>query len=282
MRIHLVAIDLDGTLLDSSKQLSETSSEILREAKRTKGVRIVLASARPPRTVLPFYESLELDTPMINYNGALVYDPPSNRVLMHRPIPMQTTQRIVTLARSLYPEVILSAEIMDRWCTDGLSEEYLTATAMTHKPDVIGPVDEWLTEPITKLLLLGSPEKLAKVGVALLDRFLYQVSIVQTEGYLLQITHATVSKAQGLKVVAGELGINREEVMAIGDHTNDAEMLRWAGVGVAMGNAAAPALEAADYVTDDHDSDGAAHAVRKLVLEGLPLDPLRQRPETQM
>jgi hypothetical protein len=95
------------------------------------------------------------------------------------------------------------------------------------------------------------------------------VSVVQTEGFLLQIMHATVSKEQALRVVAAELGVAREKVMAIGDNANDVGMIKWAGVGVAMSNAAPDALAAADYVTDHHDADGAAKAVRQIVVRGL-------------
>ena len=271
MPIHLIAIDLDGTLLNSSKRITAATEAILRDARRTKGVRIVLASARPPRTIMPFYRQLDLDTPTINYNGALVYDPPSKRVLMHRPIAMRTARRILKLARELYPQAIISAEILDRWCTDRVSEQYLTATALTHKPDVVAPIDQWLTEPVTKLLILGLDDRLGEIAAAIQKDFPYQVSMVQTEGHLLQIMHATVSKAQALRVVAGELGIGREEVMAIGDNANDVAMLRWAGIGVAMANAAPSAVAAADYVTDHQDADGAAKAIRRLIVRGLPL-----------
>ena len=75
MRIHLVAIDLDGTLLNSAKQITDTTAAILRSARETHGVRLVLATPGRPGSVMPFYKLLDLDTPMINYNGDLVYDP---------------------------------------------------------------------------------------------------------------------------------------------------------------------------------------------------------------
>jgi len=271
MAIHLVAIDLDGTLLNSSKEITQTTSFILDEVRRRKSVHLVLASARPPRSVMPFYRSLKLDTPMINYNGALVYDPSSSRVVMHRPIAAKTARRIVELAREIDSQVFVSAEILDRWYTDAVSEQYFTATALTHRPDMVAPIGQWLIEPVTKLLLLGPDEMLLRLAAAVQQEFPYQVSMVQTEGNLLQIMHATVSKAQALRVVAGELGVSREEVMAIGDNANDVPMLRWAGVAVAMANAAPSALEAADFVTDHHDADGAAKAIHRLLLKGLPL-----------
>jgi len=269
MKIHLVAIDLDGTLLNSAKQITDTTAAILRSA-RAAGVRIVLATARPPRSVMPFYTLLDLDAPMINYNGALVYDPPSQRVLLHRPVPGKIARRIAAVARELFPDVLVSAEILDRWYTDRLEAEYLTETARLHRPDVVAPLSEWLNQPVTKLLLLGPPSRLADIAAAVRNDFLHQVTIVQSEGYLLQINHATATKSQALKVVAGELGISREQIMAIGDNDNDVGMLQWSGIGVAMGNASQKALAAADYVTDDHDADGAAKAIQKLILKGLP------------
>ena len=148
--------------------------------------------------------------------------------------------------------------------------EYLTETARLHHPDVVAPLKEWLNQAVTKLLLLGRPEDLLKVAAGIRAEFLHQVSLVQTEGYLLQITHATASKAQALRVVAAELGIDREQVMAIGDNANDVGMLQWAGIGVAMANAAPEVLAAADFTTDHHDADGAAKAIENIILRGLP------------
>jgi Cof subfamily protein (haloacid dehalogenase superfamily) len=271
MRIHLVAIDLDGTLLNSSKQISAVTSAVLREARHKAGVRIVLATARPPRSVMPYYTALDLDTPMINYNGALVYEPSSKRVLMHRPIPPRTASGIVALARKVHPQVLVSAEILDRWYTDRFDPKYQTETArspMFSRPDVLAPIAQWLHAAVTKLLLMAPAVRLKLVAAAVKRKFAHQVIMVQTENNLLQIMHATVSKAQALRVVAGELGVTREQVMAIGDNANDVGMLRWAGIGVAMANAHSDALAAADYVTDHHDADGAAKAIQDLIILG--------------
>ena len=268
MKIHLVAVDLDGTLLNSAKQVSETTARVLRVARESVGVHVVLATARPPRSVLPFYRQLGLSAPMINYNGALVFDPASRRVLLHRPIPTETAQGIARLARRVYPDVLFSAEIMDHWYTDRLDPTYQTETAKLHPPDLVAPIEEWLTGEVTKLLLLGPPDRLTELRRAIDEEFPHQVSMVQTENDLLQIMHATVSKAHALRVVAAHLGVTREQVLALGDNANDVGMLRWAGVGVAMGNAAPEALAVADYITDHHDADGAAKAIAEILLKG--------------
>jgi len=273
VKIHLVAIDLDGTLLNSDKEITATTSAILRAAKRAHhGVHIVLASARPPRTVLPFYTLLDLDTPMINYNGALVFDPASNRVLMHRPIPLAVARRIVAVARAMFPGVLVSAEVLDRWYTDHIDQAYVNAVGGRAEPSQVAPVDEWLDTPVTKLLLLGPAGRLAEIRLALGKEFRHQVMLSRDEPELIQITHATVSKVQALRAVAAEMGVTRRQVMAIGDNVNDVGMLHWAGIGVAMANGAPEAIAAADMITDHHDANGAANAIRKVILEGLPHD----------
>lgn len=266
MEIQLLAIDLDGTLLNSAKRIGEATIRAV-AAARGCGVQVALASARPPRTTLPFHRQLDLDTPMINYNGALVYDPLSNRILMHRPLPLTTARRIIELARGVYPRVLVSAEILDRWYTDRLDPAHATETARLVEPDRIAPIPQWLTEHVTKLLLLGDPQRLLEVAAAVRTEFLHQVSMVQTEGNLVQITHATVSKAQALRVVAAELAISREQVMAIGDNLNDVEMLQWAGVSAAMANGSPAAIAVADFVTGSHDEDGVAEAIRRVILK---------------
>jgi len=268
-KIQLVAVDLDGTLLNSAKEITDTTAAILRTARQEAGVRIVLATARPPRSVLPYYGLLGLDTPMINYNGALVYVPETEDVLLHKPIPAKIARGIIRLARSTCPEVLVSAEVMDRWFTDRVDGTYTTETGQLFGPDVVAPVHEWEDQSMTKLLLLGQPEWLAQTADAVQTHFPHQVTMVRTEGYLLQIMHATVSKAQALRTVAAEMHVKRREVMAIGDNANDVGMLQWAGIAVAMANAAPEALAVADYVTDHHDADGAAHAIRRIILLGL-------------
>jgi len=189
---------------------------------------------------------------------------------MHRPIPAKTCRGIIQLARRTYGEVLVSAEVMDHWFTDRFDPAYNTETGQLFSPDTVAPVESWTDQSMTKLLFLGVPARLPEVAEAIHREFPHQVTIVQMEDYMLQVMHATVSKAQALRVVAAEMHVRRNQVMAIGDNANDVGMLQWAGVAVAMANAAPQALAVADHVADHHDADGAAHAIRQIILEGLP------------
>ena len=276
MGIRLIAIDLDGTLLTGDKQISQVTAAALTDAMRIAGVRIVLASARPPRTILGFYRQLELDTPMICCNGALVQMPTTGQVLIHRPIPTNMAVRSVQLARQIYPDIIISAEIIDQWYTTHFNKAHRHSPDAAGRPDVVGPVESWLNRPVTKLLLIDKQAKLTEVGIALREELAGELTIAQTEENLLQVIHKLASKGRSLRSVAAQLGIDRSEVMAVGDNANDVGMLRWARIGVAMGNASPKAMEAADYVTESNDADGLAAAIRRAVLDGQqPGRPLR-------
>ncbi|MBN1943760.1 MAG: HAD family phosphatase [Phycisphaerae bacterium] len=273
MKIRLIAVDLDGTLLNSQKEISPAAVEIIRKVRKEKSVGVVLTTARPPRSTLPFYKQLSLRGPMINYNGALVWMPTNGKVLLHQPIPYNIARGIIRWARERFANILVSAEIGDKWYTDAFDEAdkaYLTETSKTHRPDVIGPFDEWLNQPVTKLLLLGRPQWLKAVNQAIREDLPDEVTTVQTEDFLLQIMQASVSKKTALATVAAELHIPREQIMAIGDNANDAGMIHWAGVGVAMANGHVTCLQAADHVTDHHDEEGVANVIRHIVLEGKP------------
>jgi Cof subfamily protein (haloacid dehalogenase superfamily) len=205
---------------------------------------------------------------MINYNGALVWEPLSGQVLSHQPIPVNIARGIIKWARQRFPAMRVSAEIRDRWYTDFSDDIYQTETARLHKPDLVAPIEAWLTEPLTKLLLLGKKEWLAEVARAIAEDLPDEVTTVQTEGFLLQIMHAAVSKASAVRRVARHMGVAQRRVMAIGDNTNDADMIAWAGVGVAMANGHVASLQAADHITDHHDADGVASAISEIVLQG--------------
>jgi Cof subfamily protein (haloacid dehalogenase superfamily) len=266
MKIRLVAIDLDGTLLNSAKEITATSATIIRAAREVAGVRIVLATARPPRTVMPFYSLLDLDTPMINYNGALVHEPHTGRIVLHRPLEAKLARSIAALAREMFPSVLVSAEVLDNWYTDRVAEGWDSETARLSDAYTVAPMEQWLNQPITRLHLLGNRQWLVEIQKALVAKMPKQTIAAWSENSMLQIMNPAAGKRAALRAVAAEMGLQAAEVMAIGDNANDAGMMQWAGIGVAMANASPHARGVADYVTDANDADGAANAIAKLIV----------------
>lgn len=263
--IRLVAIDLDGTLLRSDKRLSvKVVRAVQRAAER--GVRIVLASARPPRSTREIFTHLQLDTLQVCYNGALIVDWARARYMQHLALCNRLAADIVRTARMMDPSVVVSIERLDRWLTDRADPTLLTETAKTHKPDFVGPLDECLKVPITKLMLLAPGERMNAIRDMVRAQYGHLVSMFITDEHLVQVCNPGVDKAAAVAWVASHYGIDASQCMAIGDAPNDASMLRWAGLGVAVDNAWAPTRAAADVIVASNDDDGVAEALERYVL----------------
>ena len=265
--IRLLALDLDGTLLNDSKKISPQTIEGL-SCLSKKEVRIVIASARPPRSVRHIYADLKLDTLQINYNGALIWDEPGGRAVFHRPLAGKLVRAIIEMSRDLFEEVLVSCEVMDHWYTDQIEEKHTTETGRLFRPDVIAPLEEFFEIDTTKLLLSAEPNIISRLEAELLENFGDQVTILQTDEHLLQIAHPNVGKAQALQRVAGHYGVAMNQVMAIGDALNDVGMLQLAGIGVAMDNAHSAVKAVADWVAPSNNDHGVHAALVRFGLCG--------------
>ncbi len=263
----MVAIDLDGTLLSSRKTITPLTHSVLREAVKA-GIKVVLATARPPRSVRTYYEALKLDTPTVNYNGALIWDEVKRKVVEHVPLDVAVARKVIAWGRKKYPELLVSVEILDKWYTDHYSEvpEYMTETAKHFTPDFIGPLEAFMRVPITKLMFLGNPKWIAELDQSIPKKFGKLLTHTRSDPHLMQLMNPGISKARALDKVARGLGIAAEEVMALGDAPNDIHMLEWAGLAVAPENGWEEAKAAAHELMPSNDEDGVAVALRRFVL----------------
>ncbi|MCX5660634.1 MAG: Cof-type HAD-IIB family hydrolase [Planctomycetota bacterium] len=263
--IDLIALDIDGTLLRSDKRMSKRVLHAVHQA-RDKGVQVILATARPPRSVREIHQYLGLDTPQINYNGALIHDPVRKRHLHHQPLNHDLAMKVVKLARRIFPATVVSVEILDRWYTDHVDETLPTETSRVFAPDFVGPLEAFLHVPVTKLMLLAPAKEIAPIREEVERKFLGRLAFAVSDAHLLQVIHPEADKAHALAWIAKRLNIPAKRVMAIGDAPNDVGMLSWAGLGVAVGNAWPEARRVADVVVPGNDEDGVAHAIEQFVL----------------
>lgn len=264
--IDMVAIDIDGTLLRTDKMLSVRNARAI-EKVLAKGVKVVLASARPPRSVCEIHNRLKLDTLQVNYNGALIYDTLKRRNVHHQPLVPALAQKIIKAARKADPKVVVSMEILDKWYTDHMDESLPTETSRHFAPDFVGPLEAFWHVPLTKLMLLAPPERMVKIQKVVSSKFQGQISLAISDQHLLQVIDRGVDKAAALQRVAEHYNIPASRVMAIGDAPNDVGMLKWAGLGVAMGNAWDVTRKAADVVVPTNDEDGVAYALKRYILD---------------
>ena len=259
--IRLVAIDLDGTLLNDAKRVTERTVDALK-CLTGSGVRVVIASARPPRSVRHVYRELGLDTWQINYNGALVWDEPGRRAVYHRPMESRVVRDLIDLARGRHPEVLVSCEILDRWCTDRFDETYTTETGRLFRPDLVAPVERFCVEPVTKLMLLAAPAVLDQLEPAL-RASPTNVSVIRSDPDLIQVMDASASKGAALRMVCEHYAVPPGQAMAVGDAVNDIPMLEAAGVAVAMDNAHPAVKAAADWVAPSNNDHGVHAALER-------------------
>ena len=268
--IKLIALDIDGTLLDDSKDLPPANREALSEASR-RGVRIAIASGRMTSTIVPIEEMLGIDCIIMAYNGARIVGPKSEGrpLIAYRPLPADVAEIFIRFSRDhRYPlnfyhdEKLYAAE---RFAHQPLTELYSSRTSAAY--DLVPDLDRFLGVSPTKLILLADPpdrDRLYEEFRAMLGS---RAFITKSEPEYLEVMDSGVDKGSGLLSIAQHYGVALEETMAIGDGQNDLEMIIKAGWGVAMANSRPQVKAAARVVTERTNNDGGvAEAVERWVL----------------
>jgi Cof subfamily protein (haloacid dehalogenase superfamily) len=266
-RIRLIAVDLDGTLLNDSKQMSERTIAALK-CLPAQGIKVVIASARPPRSVRHIYQELGLDTLQINYNGALIWDEGKQEAFFHQPMEGSVVRRIIDVARSILDETVVAAEILDRWYTDREEQPFTTETGKLFKPDVVTDLEGCCAQAVTKLMLLGAPGLVSRLQEEVGAQFGREVMVLRTDEHLIQIMDPRAGKAGALRRVVEHYQVELSETMAIGDAPNDVEMLEISGIAVAMDNADARVKAVADWVAPSNNDHGVHAALVRFGLCG--------------
>lgn len=274
MQYKMLALDLDGTLTDSNKQVTPRTAAALAKAAE-KGVRIVLASGRPTVGVQPLARQLGLDKTggcILSYNGGRVSDCATGLTLVQHAFPPELVGPVCAFARENDVTALTydAAGIL----TERPDNPYVQIEAATNQiparkvPDLAAAVDF----AVNKVLIVGDPEKMPHVEELMQQRFAGRLSIYRSTPFFLEVMPLGVEKAASLELLLRTQGLFAENLMACGDGWNDLPMIRFAGLGVAMGNAVPQVKAAADYVTADNDHDGVGLAVEKFILqeEGTP------------
>ena len=262
---RLVATDVDGTLLDPDDRVSPRSVAVI-DRLVAAGVGFVLVTGRPPRWIPPVVAELGRAGLAVCANGGVLYDAAADRVLWSQVLQPAALAELAAVVAATLPDCGLAVERVGARALDGESP-FVAEPAYRHAwPDsdnAITSRSELLTRPAVKLLVrnpgLSSDAMVAALTPAVGG--LADLTFSHPRG-LVEMSAPGVTKATGLAEVAARLGVSAADVVAFGDMPNDLEMLRWAGHGVAMGNAHPALLEASDEVTASNREDGLA-----LVLE---------------
>ena len=268
-KIGLVCMDLDGTLLGPGGRISETDADAVRKAQE-EGVVCAIASGRAEGNVILMLRDAGLVCPACALNGGLVIDE-KGEVLASFPMDRTLSVRICdTLAGEKLKFVLLGDKTI---CTSEKDFPHHSEEKYGERMRKMGHrfahgLDElrsFAREGTTYKYFLCEMEQPGRIMEIL--KGIPGISVTRSGQRNIEIMPAHVNKARGISVLCGHYGIGMDRVMCIGDEMNDLEMIRAAGVGVAMGNAAAEVRAMAGHVTADNASGGVAQAIRRFALD---------------
>lgn len=267
MDCKLIAMDLDGTLNNDEKRITEKTRSALMQAQK-RGIRLALASARPSPGLFKERDILRLQDHggiLMSYNGGRIVDAATGKVLFETAMDLQQTKQVLRFLKQLPVTPILDDGVRF-YVTDaaGYKVDYeCKNNAM--ECSVVEDLEKFLTFAPVKILMSVQPEQLAAVQEKIAAFLPETLTVVQTAPFYLEVIPKTINKGQGIRDICAVLGIKTEQVVAFGDAANDIPMLQAAGVGVAMGNAADAVKAAADMVTLSNNDDGIHAALENIL-----------------
>ena len=269
MPYKLLVLDLDGTLTNSRKEITPHTLETLIQAQE-QGIKIILASGRPTYGVAPIADKLRLADYggyILSYNGSEIMNWANKEILYENRLKPELLPYLYACAKNYqFPIVTYHNEFV---ITEYPDDEYVQKEAILNVMH-LQKVDNFLEavkHPIAKCLIVGEPTRLAELEKEMYEHLKDRMGVFRSEPYFLELVPKGIDKAQSLAVLLKELGMTKDEMIAIGDGFNDLSMIKYAGMGVAMGNAQQVVKDNADFITLTNEEDGAAYAIEKFMSE---------------
>lgn len=285
MKYKLLVLDVDGTLLNETKEVTKRTLAALRKVQQT-GVRIVLASGRPTNGLKPLIKALELDIYggfILSYNGCQIINAKNGEILFERCI---NPEMIPYLERkAIRNDFAIFTYLEDTIITNDSQnihvqeEANLNSLKIIEKKDFSSAID---FSPYKCMLVSDDEEELIGLEEHWKKRLDGTLDTFRSEPYFLEVVPPGIDKANTLGFLIEMLGIESDEIIAIGDGVCDVTMIQLAGLGIAMSNAQESVKRCADMVTASNEDEGVAIAIEKTILaefrpENIPLDELNSR-----
>lgn len=273
-KYKMIVTDMDYTLLNKDKDVSQRNKQALRSAIE-KGVKVVVATGRIYTSALYYARLLGIETPVIASNGAIIREEHSDNTMYQCLLDSAVIDEMIRLTRqqglfchffsrdTIYTEKLVNVSVRYTEWNKLLSEKDQVKIKLLDRFETMTAEER---QGIFKAVVIDEDSsKLQYIREEILKTGLVAVSRSLKDN--IEIMSAEVSKGNAVKKLAEIYGINREEIIAMGDNENDISMIEYAGLGVAMGNAVQELKDVADYVTADYLEDGVAQVVEKFVLE---------------
>lgn len=266
---RLIAVDLDGTLVRSDQSISPHTLDVLERVQEL-GIKVAIASGRPTYGTAHVADMLKLDIfggYVMSYNGGEIADWKAKKVMYAQTLDKHIIPYIYTCARKHGMPIMtyVGQEVV----SEVADNDYIRYSSMRNRMP-IRQVDDFVAEAqktdIVKCIIVGDPTPLHQLEVLLQDELRGKAGVFRSEPFFLEIVPLGIDKAKGLEILLHKIGLRHESLIAFGDGYNDIPMLQFAGMGVAMENAAEEIKKAADKVALSNDADGVACMVEQLLL----------------
>lgn len=262
----LIAVDMDGTLLREDKTISDRTKKAIKKAAQ-KGVKVVLASGRPIAGLERYLKELNLlnaEDYVMSFNGSLIQNAKTREIVSQNILKGKDLKVLYKLSKEL--GVNIHAFTSKGLVAPKMSEYTKVESTINQIPVQLVDFNEIEDEEDVVKVMLVDPQPVLDEAIKKIPQSLYeQYTVVKSAPYFLEFLNKQSSKGTGVKALADYLGIKQQEVICIGDAGNDLDMIQFAGLGVAMGNAFQEVKEAADYITKDNEEDGVAHVIEKFI-----------------
>lgn len=264
MRYKLIAADMDGTLLNDSGEITPKTVAAIKEAV-SRGVVFTISTGRPIQGVDKYNVLLNLNAPIITYNGAMIVRSDTREVLFSKTLLCDDALRILNIGNEMGVTMCVWAD-NKLYCNVRNEKVDAYKKLSDVEPILIDDYDV-LAKSVTKILWYDDPTVISKLQNQLKDVAFDKVTYCTSKPTFLEFFNCDVSKAEAMKTIGKIYGIKREEMIAIGDGYNDLSMIQFAGLGVAMANAPDGVKQQSDYITNcSNNSDGIAEVLNKFVL----------------
>lgn len=258
----LVAVDLDGTIVDENNECPQEEIETIREIQKM-GVTVAIATGRMYASSTKFWHAIGLTSPILCYNGAMIKHPANNFEWFHLPMPAYRAAEVMhfceenKLHLNIYLEDIMRIHKETEW-----SDLYCGRTGSSFQ--VVGDVRQYVGKSPTKLIIVDSPEKTDELLIEFKARFGSTVNVTKSNEEYLEFMHPAANKAKTLARLAHRIGTTRERTLALGDGLNDMQMLKWAGTSVAMGQSRDELKQRCDIIAPNFEDHGAVRVLQQI------------------
>lgn len=260
MQQHLIAVDLDGTLLTDDKNISLRNQNAIGKLRQL-GHKVVIATGRPYRASKEYYSQLMLDSPIVNFNGAFIHHPknPKDFPTKHTPLEQETAKVIIETAEAFNVQNIM-VEVMDDYYLRYRDQGFSSAFTLGQSPVSYGNLTNLLQEDPTSLLIHPEDHNHHELKELLSNA---HAEVIEQRSWgapwnVIEIVKAGLNKAVGLRQIANYYQIPKERIIAFGDEDNDLEMIDYAGCGVVMENGISSLKAIANERTVSNEADGVA------------------------